>query len=142
MLYKPAGNTARASQTKTKSGADRPAQSAACWQSHSHRRPRQTRRAVPPADTLPELQRRGRHRTRLISNSRSLTRAFVRAVGYFCPSAFGSRDLHSLFALISWRENARRSSWAIAPHLSIAPAQERLSKTTSARKHCFAIGPG
>src|SRR5215469_13586603 len=120
MLYKPAGNTARASQTKTKSGADRPAQSAACWQSHSHRRPRQTLRVVPPADTLAELQRRERHRTRLIANSRSLTQVFVRAVGYFRPSASGSRDLHSLFALISWRENARSSNWVIAPHLPIA----------------------
>src|SRR6516225_8744445 len=102
MLYKPAGNTAKASQTKTKSGADRPAQSAACWQSHTYRRPRQTLRAMPLAHTLPELQPRGRHRTRLISNSLSLTLAFVRVVGYFRPSVFGSRDLHSLFALTSW----------------------------------------
>src|SRR5215467_15664945 len=104
MLYKPAGNTARASQTKTKSGADRPAQSAACWQSHTCRRPRQTLRAVPPADTLAELQRRGPHPTRLIYNSLSLTRVgFARSD--FLPLLFSARRFVYPLALISWRES-------------------------------------
>src|SRR5215469_7995716 len=100
MLYKPAGDTARASQTKTKSGADRPAQSAACWQSHTYRHPRQTLRAMPPADTLPELQRRGPHRTRLIANSLSLTRAFL-ARSDFLPLLLSARRFVSPFALIA-----------------------------------------
>src|SRR6516164_8496147 len=104
MLYKPAGNTAKASQTKTKSGADRPAQSAACWQSHTYRRPRQTLRAVPPADTLPELQPRGRHRTRLISNSLSLTLAWF-GRSDFLPRLLSVRRFVCPLALIAWREN-------------------------------------